>query len=420
MARAPVRRIVIVGASLSGGSAAAALREEGFDGQITLIGAEPQPPYNRPPLSKGYLRGQDRFDDQLVNPTAWYAEHSIDLRLGVRATAIDAGRKTVTLERGGDVPYDRLLVATGGRNRAAKTPGADLPGIYQLRTVEECDRIRDAARPGRRAVVVGLGFIGSEVAASFRQMGVEVAAVDGQPAPLARVLGREVGTALADIHREKGVTQILEDSVAAYEGAGRVEQVRTKNGRALPCDLVVAGIGIVPNVELLAAAGAAVDDGVLVDERCRTSLPDVYAAGDVANHLHPLFGRLRVEHWNNALQQGRAAARAMLGDPRPYDYLHTFWSDQYEHLIEYVGFARRWDRLVFRGDPAEGRFLAFYLEGGVVRAAAGLDRGGDPEDPKGEGELRIVAGLIRNRVPVDPARLADEGADLSRVAVATT
>jgi 3-phenylpropionate/trans-cinnamate dioxygenase ferredoxin reductase subunit len=420
MARAPVRRIVIVGASLSGGSAAAALREEGFDGQITLIGAEPQPPYNRPPLSKGYLRGQDRFDDQLVNPTAWYAEHSIDLRLGVRATAIDAGRKTVTLERGGDVPYDRLLVATGGRNRAAKTPGADLPGIYQLRTVEECDRIREAARPGRRAVVVGLGFIGSEVAASFRQMGVEVAAVDGQPAPLARVLGREVGTALADIHREKGVTLILEDSVAAYEGAGRVEQVRTKNGRALPCDLVVAGIGIVPNVELLAAAGAAVDDGVLVDERCRTSLPDVYAAGDVANHLHPLFGRLRVEHWNNALQQGRAAARAMLGDSRPYDYLHTFWSDQYEHLIEYVGFVRRWDRLVFRGDPAEGRFLAFYLEGGVVRAAAGLDRGGDPEDPKSEGELKIVAGLIRNRVPVDPARLADEGADLSRVAVATT
>jgi 3-phenylpropionate/trans-cinnamate dioxygenase ferredoxin reductase subunit len=173
-------------------------------------------------------------------------------------------------------------------------------------------------------------------------------------------------------------------------------------------------------VELLASAGAAVDDRVLVDERCRTSLPDVYAAGDVANHLHPLFGRLRVEHWNNAFQQGRAAARAMLGDPRPYDYLHTFWSDQYEHLIEYVGFARRWDRLVFRGDPGQGKFLAFYLEGGVVRAAAGLDRGGDPEDPKSEGELKIVAGLIRNRVPVDPARLADEGADLSRVAVATT
>jgi 3-phenylpropionate/trans-cinnamate dioxygenase ferredoxin reductase subunit len=420
MAKAPIGRIVIVGASLCGGRAAAALREEGFDGQITLIGAEPQPPYNRPPLSKGYLRGQDRFEDQLVNPAAWYAEHHVDLRLGVRATAIDAGRKTVTLERGSAVPYDRLLVATGGRNRAAKTPGADLPGIYQLRTVDDCDRIRAAARPGRRAVVVGLGFIGSEVAASFRQMGVEVAAVDGQPAPLARVLGREVGTALADIHRGKGVTLILEDSVAAYEGAGRVEQVRTKNGRALPCDLVVAGIGIVPNVELLASAGAAVDDGVLVDERCRTSLPDVYAAGDVANHLHPLFGRLRVEHWNNAFQQGRAAARAMLGDPRPYDYLHTFWSDQYEHLIEYVGFARRWDRLVFRGDPGQGKFLAFYLEGGVVRAAAGLDRGGDPEDPKSEGELKIVAGLIRSRVPVDPARLADEGADLARVAVATT
>jgi 3-phenylpropionate/trans-cinnamate dioxygenase ferredoxin reductase subunit len=180
----------------------------------------------------------------------------------------------------------------------------------------------------------------------------------------------------------------------------------------LACDFVVAGIGIVPNTDLLATAGAKVDNGVLVDEHCRTTLPDVYAAGDVANHLHPLFGRLRVEHWNNGYQQGRAAARAMLGGTEPYDYLHTFWSDQYEHTIEYVGFAADWDRLVFRGEPASRKFLGFYLKDGIVRAVVGLDRGGDPEDPKNESELRAAATLIRERVRVDPARLGDESANL--------
>lgn len=410
------QRFVIVGAALAGASAAGALREGGFDGEIILIGAEKQMPYNRPPLSKGYLRGQDRFEDQLVNPAAYYPEHRVTLRLGVRAEAVDPTRKVVALERGEEVRYDRLLVATGGRNRTLAAPGAELPGIFQLRTVEDCDRIRAAATPGRRAVVIGLGFIGSEVAASLRQMGIEVTAVEGHPVPLARVLGPEVGGVLAGIHREKGVELVLEDSVAAFEGAGRVERVRTKKGRVLECDFVVAGIGIVPNAELLAAAGATVDNGVLVDEHCRTSLPDVYAAGDVANHLHPVFGRLRVEHWNNGDRQGRAAARAMLGGSEPYDYLHSFWSDQYEHVVEYIGFAAAWDRLVFRGDPASRRFLGFYLKDGVVRAAVGLDRGGDPEDPKGGSELAVVAGLIRDRVPADPARLADEGVDLERLA----
>jgi 3-phenylpropionate/trans-cinnamate dioxygenase ferredoxin reductase subunit len=405
-------RFVIVGAALAGGSAAAALREGGFEGEITLIGAEKQLPYNRPPLSKGYLRGQDKFEDQLVNPAAFYTEQRIGLRLGVRATAIDPGRKLVALEGGETMPYDRLLVTTGGHNRTVTTPGGQLPGIFQLRTVEDCDRIRAAAVPGRRAVVIGLGFIGSEVMASLRQMGVEVTAVDGNPVPLARVLGPEVGAVLAAIHREKGAELVLEDAVAAFEGSGRVERVRTKKGRMLACDFVVAGIGIVPNTDLLATAGAKVDNGVLVDEHCRTTLPDVYAAGDVANHLHPLFGRLRVEHWNNGYQQGRAAARAMLGGPEPYDYLHTFWSDQYEHTIEYVGFAADWDRLVFRGEPASRKFLGFYSKDGIVRAVVGLDRGGDPEDPKNESELRAAARLIRERVRVDPARLGDESANL--------
>ena len=232
------------------------------------------------------------------------------------------------------------------------------------------------------------------------------------------MLGDEVGEVLAEIHRDKGVSLVLQDSVAALEGTRRVERVRTTKGRLLECDLVVAGIGIVPNAELLAAAGAAVDNGVLVDEWCRTSLPDIYAAGDVANHLHPMFGRLRVEHWNNAYQQGRFAARSMLGKGEPYDYLYSFWSDQYEHLIEYVGFAASWDRLVFRGRPESRKFLGFYLKDGIIRAAVGFDRGGDPEDPKADGELKIVAGLIRQRVPVEAAKLADEDVDLRRLAPA--
>jgi 3-phenylpropionate/trans-cinnamate dioxygenase ferredoxin reductase subunit len=409
-------RIVILGASLSGASAAASLRDGGFDGEIHLIGEEPHLPYNRPPLSKGYLRGEERFEDQLVHPAGFYGERDINLRLGSRARRIDPRRRVVTLDGGEELSYGRLLVTTGGRNRGLTVPGADLRGILQLRTVEDCHRIRAAAQPGSLAVVIGLGFIGSEVTASLRQLGVDVVAVEVDPVPLARVLGKEVGAVLAEIHREKGAELVLEDSVAAFEGSGRVERVRTKKGRVLQCDLVIAGIGIAPNSELLAAAGAAVDNGVLVDERCRTSLPDVYAAGDVANHLHPIFGRLRVEHWNNGQQQGRAAARSMLGGAEAYAYVHSFWSDQYEHVIEYVGFAADWDRLVFRGQPQSRKFLGFYVKDGILRAAVGLNRGGDPEDPKTDGELKAAANLIRGRVPVDAATLANEEVDLARLA----
>jgi 3-phenylpropionate/trans-cinnamate dioxygenase ferredoxin reductase component len=408
--------IVIVGASLAGGTAAVTLREAGFDGDIVLVGAESQLPYNRPPLSKGYLRGQERFEDQLVKPASYYAEQRITLTLGTRATAIDAGQKLVELEGGERLVYDRLLVATGGRNRTLSVPGANLAGVFQLRTVEDCDRIRAAVSRGRRAVVMGFGFIGSEVSAALRQLGVDVVAIEGSRVPLARIVGDEVGQVLADIHREKGVELITEDSVAALEGAGRVERVRTKKNRVFECDLVVAGIGIVPNSELLGTAGAKVDNGVLVDERCRTSLPDVFAAGDVTNHLHPIFGRLRVEHWNNGYQQGRAAARALLGGAEPYDYIHTFWSDQYEHVIEYVGFAASWDRVVFRGRPESRKFLGFYLKDEIVRAAVGLDRGGDPEDAKGDSELKAAVDMVRRRAAIDPGKLADESIDLRALA----
>jgi len=414
----PRERIVIIGASLAGATAAAGLREGGFEGDITLVGAEERPPYNRPPLSKGYLRGQDKFEDQLVKPADYYSGERIDLRLGVRVTGFDPARKQVSLDGGERLPYDKLLVTTGSRNRTLEAPGADLAGVLQLRTVEDADAIRAAAQKGRRAVLVGFGFVGCEVAASLRQMGVDVAAIDGHPVPLGRALGPEVGAVLGEIHRDKGVELVLDDGIAALEGAGRVERVRTKKGRVLECDFVVAGIGIVPNVELLVAAGGGVDNGILVDEHCRTSLPDVWAAGDVANHMHPLFGRLRVEHWNHADRHGRAAARALLGDDTPYDYVPSFWSDQYEHVIEYVGFARSWDRVVFRGRREERKLLGFYLKDGFVLAAAGIDRGGDPEDPNADSELKVAVDLIRDRVPVDVDQLADERVALRTLASA--
>jgi 3-phenylpropionate/trans-cinnamate dioxygenase ferredoxin reductase component len=411
------QRFVIVGAGLAGGTAAMTLRQEGFDGEVVLLGAEVHPPYSRPPLSKEYLRGEAPFRDQLVNPVESYADDAIDLELGTRVRRIDPGEKSLELAGGRRLPYDRLLVTTGGRNRRPPIPGIELSGVVQLRTIEESDRIRAAAGVGRRAVVVGMGFIGSEVTASLRGLGTEVTAVEGHRTPLARVLGEEVGQVLGDIHREHGVRLLLEDSVAAFEGGGRLESIRTGGGSVIEADFAVVGVGITPEVELLETAGAAVDNGVLVDELCRTSLPGVYAAGDIANHLHPVFGRLRVEHWNNASNQGRAAALSMMGRGTAYDYVHSFWSDQYDQSIEYVGFARTWDRLVVRGSPGSRRFLAFYLQDGILRAAFGLNRGGDPEDPDQDGELKACVPLIRNRVRVDPAVLADEDQDVSHAVI---
>jgi 3-phenylpropionate/trans-cinnamate dioxygenase ferredoxin reductase subunit len=283
--------------------------------------------------------------------------------------------------------------------------------VYQLRTIAECDAIRQAARPGARALIVGMGFIGAEVAASLRQMGLEVTAVLSGAAPLAAVLGDEVASALAAIHREQGVQLVTEDQVVGLEGRDRVERALTKKGRRLGCDLVVAGIGIEPAVEAIAGATIACDNGILVNERCQTSVPGVFAAGDVANVSHPVFGRIRVEHYNNAERQGRALARAMLGDPQPYDYIYSFWSDQYEHKLEYVGYARSWERIVLRGSYESRRFLAFYLTQGVLQAAFGLNRGGDPElEP--DAELRACQRLIGARARLSEAALADERVDL--------
>ncbi|HET7480707.1 MAG TPA: NAD(P)/FAD-dependent oxidoreductase, partial [Rubrobacteraceae bacterium] len=281
--------LVIVGASLAGGSAAATLRQEGFDGRVILIGAEPQPPYERPPLSKEYLRGETPFEGALVQTADFYRKNGIETRFGVRAIHVDAAAKAVELDGGEHVSYDGLLIATGARNRRVRFPGSDLGGIYELRTVADCDRIREEIAPGRKAVVVGMGFIGSEVAASLRQSGVEVAVVDRNKVPLRRVLGEEVGRVMAEIHRDHGTELIFEDTVAAFEGTRRVEKLITHRGRRIECDFVVVGLGVEPVTELLAGTGVEIDNGVLVDEYCRTNIEGIYAAGDVANHYHPVF-----------------------------------------------------------------------------------------------------------------------------------
>jgi 3-phenylpropionate/trans-cinnamate dioxygenase ferredoxin reductase subunit len=399
---------VIVGAGVAGGGAAAALREEGFDGRVVLIGAEQQPPYERPPLSKEYLRGESSFERALFQPPDFYDENGVETRFGVRATRVDAAEKVVELDGGERVAYDRLLVATGGRNRRFRIPGMDLEGIYSLRTVADSDRIRAEISPGRRAVVVGMGFIGSEVAASLRQSGVDVVVVDRNEVPLRRVLGEEVGRVIEGIHRDHGTSMIFEDTVAAFEGVGRVERATTARGRRIECDFVVVGLGVEPVTDLLADTGAEIDNGVVVDEYLRTGVEGIYAAGDVANHYHPVFGRrIRVEHWQNALKQGPVAARNMLDKDKPYDEVPWFWSDQYEHNLQYAGFHTEWDELVVRGSMEERNFVAFYRKDRRVLAAVAVNRGRD---------LRRSMPLIKAREPVDAAGLCDLDVDLRALA----
>jgi len=379
---------------LAGANAALELARLAPDAHVTLIGSEPHLPYQRPPLSKGFLRGTEPFESTLVASRSEYERLRIDLMLGRRVGRLEPENKRIRLDDGEHVQYDRALIATGGRKRQLKFPGADRRGVFDLRTVEDSERIKAAAHAGRRVVVIGLGFIGCEVSASLRMLGLEVTAIDPAPAPLIRVLGPEVAGVIADLHRSHGVQLVLGDGVDRLEGGERVERVVTKSGRQFECDFVVAGIGIDPEVDLLRAAGARISNGVEVDEFCRTSLPDIYAAGDIANHAHPLFGRIRVEHYNNAEKQGRAAAAAILDRGAPYDYVHSFWSDQFDRTLEYVGFADHWDRIGVDGSLQDLDFIVRYMRGGELIAAAAMGRGGDPESDK-PGELKNIANQIR-------------------------
>jgi 3-phenylpropionate/trans-cinnamate dioxygenase ferredoxin reductase subunit len=402
---------VIVGASLAGGTAAATLRQAGFDGDLMLIGAEPQPPYERPPLSKQYLRGEAAFEKSLVRPAGFYEQNRIETRFGVRATRVDPVERVVELDTGAPVRYDKLLIATGVRNRRPLIPGLDLPGVFALRSVGDADMLRSEIAPSRKAVVVGLGFIGCEVAASLRQKGVDVVAIDPSPTPLFCVLGQRIGQVVTAIHRDHGVETMFEDVVTRFEGADRVERVITRSGRRIECDFALVGVGVEPVVDVIGDSGVDTDNGILVDEFCRTSVEHVYAAGDVANHYHPVFARrMRVEHWQNAMQQGAAAARSMLGTGQPYDAIHWFWSDQYDVNLQYAGFHQSWDQIVVRGSLDARDFLAFYLNQGRVDAVVALNR---------VKEVRRIMPLIKARRIVDPVQLEDEGVDVRTLAPAT-
>ncbi len=402
--------IVIVGGGLAGGNAAATLRDEGFQGRVVLIGREPGIPFGRPPLSKTYLRSEEDLDGWHVRPADWYPEHDVERLVGSSVVSVDAAAHNVVLDSGEEIEYQKVLIATGGQNRRLDVPGAGLPGIHHLRTVAECDAIKREAVASRHAVVVGMGFIGCEVAASLTQLGVRVTAIFPGSVPLERVLGREVGAVIGTFHRANGVELSAESQVAAFEGTDRLEAVVTANGDRVACDFAVVGIGIEPDVPTFAPAIAQAN-GVLVDERLRASVTDVYAAGDVANHLHPVFGRVRVEHFNNAEKQGQAAARSMLGSTTSYDYIHSFWSDQYEHKLEYIGHATKWDEFVVRGSLEEGRLIGFYVLEGLIHAAVGLDRGGDPELDS-DSEMAACAPLVARRARLAADQLADESVDL--------
>lgn len=398
---------VIVGAGLAGATAAAQLRKDGFEGRVVLIGEEAERPYERPPLSKSYLRGEAPSEQLDARRPAFYADNAIELWTSTHVVAIEPRPREVVLEGGRRLRYDRLLLTTGASPRRLDIPGSDLAGIHYLRTIADADAIRDAAVSARRALVIGGGWIGAEVAASLRQLGLQVALIAPDSVPLERVLGTEVGTVYRDLHAEHGVELVMNQRVSAFHGRAAVEAVETADGTRVKGDLMVVGVGARPRTELAATAGLEVGDGILVDEHLETSTPGTFAAGDVAGAWHLLLGaRVRFEHWDNAKRQGRAAARNMLGQGEPYLRIPYFYSDQFDLAMEYAGFAPRWDRVVFRGDPASRAFLAFWLREGRVVAGmnANVWRVND-----------AITALVASKRQVDVERLADPAVPLDDI-----
>jgi 3-phenylpropionate/trans-cinnamate dioxygenase ferredoxin reductase subunit len=405
---------VIVGAGLAGAKAAQTLRESGFGGEIVLLGDEPERPYERPPLSKGLLLGTAERESAFVHEAGWYAEHDVDLRTGVTATAIDRAARQVELADGHRVGYDALLLTTGATPRRLDLPGADLDGVLTLRTLSDSDRIAAQLVDGAHLVVVGAGWIGLEIAAAARQRGATVTVVERSELPLLRVLGPGLSRVFADLHRDHGVTFRLGATVQAFRGEGRVSAVLLGDGTELRADTVVVGVGVRPNVALAEQAGLTVDNGVVVDQALRSSDPRVYAAGDIANAYHPLYGtHLRVEHWATALHSGPAAARSMLGAEVVYDRLPYFFTDQYDLGMEYTGYAPPggYDTVVVRGDLAKREFIAFWTA--RRRVMAGMNVNVWDVTPH-------IEDLIRSGKPVDLARLADPGIALDDLAPVDT
>jgi NADPH-dependent 2,4-dienoyl-CoA reductase/sulfur reductase-like enzyme len=404
----PQQTFVIVGASLAGVSAAEELRKQGFDGHIILVGQETEQPYIRPPLSKDYLAGKAGLADVYVHPSDWYAENDIELRLGAVVESIDPAEHTVNAA-GETISYDKLLVATGSRPRVLDIPGATMPGVFYLRTLADSSTLAAAITDGnKRVVLIGSGWIALEVAATARTLGNDVRILEHGAVPLASALGDELGNYFAKLHERNGVT--LSTNVEVQEILAKDETVvgvRIADNTVVAADVVVVAVGAEPNVELAVAAGLAVDNGVLVDASLRTSDVDIFAAGDIANELHPVLGgRLRSEHWANAQNQGPAAARAMLGQDVSFDDIPYFYTDQFDLGMEYSGYGPLAAKasVVYRGDPASGEFIAFWVADGRVVAGMNVNVWDVNE---------AIQGIIRRGKPVDAAKLADPSVDLA-------
>lgn len=391
-------KILIIGAGQAAAQAVATLKAEGFAGQITVVGDEAFPPYQRPPLSKAYLSGKLERERLFLKPDAFYAEANCELLLGASATAIDRAAKTVALSDGRILAYDKLLLATGTRVRKIKVPGADLPGVHYLRSIADVDLLRPALAPGKKLAVVGGGYIGLEVAAVAVKLGLEVTVFEALDRLMARAVSPQLSAFYEKEHRDAGVRFLLETGVQAFDGQESLEAVRA-GGQVYPADIALVGIGVVPNVELASAAGLACDDGILVDTYCTSvSDPAIFAAGDCTRHHGRDGQQIRLECVQNAIDQAKHAALAMVGKPTPYSEVPWFWSDQYDLKMQIAGLARPGDRLVQRGDPANRKFAIFHLRDGKVAAVEAVNAAP---------EYIVGRKLIAEGTPMTAERLAD-------------
>ena len=415
MAAAEVQRVVIVGGGLAGAKTAEALRDEGYAGSIVLFAAERHVPYDRPPLSKAYLKGEQSAEDGIVLPESWYADHDVDLRLGTSVTSVDADAHEVVATDGSRTAYDKLVLATGASPRRSDLPGADLGGVLYLRTVEESERLRDAFQKDANVVIVGGGWIGLEAGSAAREAGSNVTVLEMAEQPLLAVVGPKLGQSFAELHREHGVDLRTGVTVAAIEAAAdshKVAAVVLGDGTSIQADVVLVGIGATPNTDLAVTAGLELDNGIVVDAQGRSSDPDIFAVGDVANAETPALGqRVRVEHWANALDRPPTVAKGVLDKAGDFDRLPFFYSDQYDLGLEYSGRGGREDDIVIRGDLAGREYIAFWLDGDRVTAGMNVNVWDVQDD---------IQALIASRDAVDREKLADDGVPLTEVRASRT
>lgn len=403
--------IIIIGAGQAAAQTVQSLRAEGYMDAIRLIGDEPYAPYQRPPLSKKFLAGEIEYDRLLLKPESFYKEANATTLWGRRVTEIDRKAKRVSLNDGQSFGYEKLVIATGTRVRDINVPGFDLKGVHYLRSIDDVMGLQGALTPGAKAVIVGGGYIGLEVAAVAKKRGLEVTVLEAADRVMARVVDPTVSCFYERIHKEEGVKIRTGVTVSSFEGEGRIEAVTSADGERFPCDFALVGIGVIPNVELAMEAGLKVENGIVVDELTRTSDPDIFAIGDCTNHPNGIYGRrLRLESVHNAIEQGKTAAAAIAGKEKPYNQVPWFWSDQYDLKLQIAGLSAGYTQAVVRGNPETGRsFAVYYLKDGVLVAVDAVNR---------PGEFMTSKNLIAQAARLDPARIADESIHVKEIAAA--